>query len=107
MSGKSPSTRKLDSRVRRTREVLGDALIALMEERAFESITVQDILDRAGVGRSTFYEHFRDKNDLFLSDVEDFLEMMSNLLVGREDRPKRIAPLAELLMHVGEPAHAA
>ena len=101
MSGKT-SNRKPDRRVKRTRDLLGDALIALMEERPFESITVQDILDRAGVGRSTFYEHFRDKNDLFLSDVEDFLEMMSNLLVGREDKPHRIAPLGELLAHVGD-----
>ncbi len=42
-----------DARVRFTREVLGDALVALMHEWPFEEITVQDILDRAGVGRTT------------------------------------------------------
>ena len=101
MSGKTPS-RKPDRRVQRTRDALGDALIDLMQERPFESITVQDILDRAGVGRSTFYTHFRDKNDLFLSDVEDFLELMSNLLISRGDQSNRVAPLAELLHHVGD-----
>lgn len=56
----------------RTRDTLGDALVALMHEKNFDEITVQDLLDRAGVGRATFYVHYRDKQDLFLSDVEDF-----------------------------------
>ena len=97
MSGKFPLTRKLDSRVRRTRNALGDALIALMQERPFDDITVQDILDRAPIGRSTFYAHYRDKDDLFLSDVEDFLEMMSNLLLTQREVSNRIAPVRECL----------
>src|ERR1035441_4291233 len=68
-------TRKPDPRVRHTRETLGDALVKLMHEKPFEEITVQHILDRAGVSRSTFYTHFSDKNDLFFSDVEEFFEM--------------------------------
>src|SRR5882724_5991240 len=62
-------TGKIDRRVVRTRDILGDALVALMQEKPFESITVQHVLDRAGVSRSTFYEHYEDKNDLFLSDA--------------------------------------
>ena len=42
---------KMDRRVRRTRDALGDALVALMQERPFEQIKVQHVLDRAGVGR--------------------------------------------------------
>jgi AcrR family transcriptional regulator len=53
--------RKKDRRVVRTRDTLGDALVALMREKNFEKITVQEVLDRAGVGRSTFYVHYRDK----------------------------------------------
>jgi AcrR family transcriptional regulator len=75
------STSKIDARVRRTRDALGDALLTLMQEKAFETITVQEVLDRAGIGRSTFYAHYRDKNDLFLSDLEDFLEPMSTVLM--------------------------
>ena len=71
---------KQDRRILRTRDKLGDALIALMQEKDFDDITVQNVLDRAGVGRSTFYVHYRDKNDLFLSDVEDFLELTSSAL---------------------------
>jgi len=51
-----------------------------MQEKSFEEITVQDLLERAGVGRSTFYVHYRDKDDLFLSDVEDFFEKVSTVL---------------------------
>src|SRR5882762_5502953 len=64
------SAGKTDRRVVRTRDVLGDALMALIREMPFESITVQHVLDRAGVSRSTFYEHYEDKNDLFLSDAD-------------------------------------
>jgi AcrR family transcriptional regulator len=59
--------------VLRTRDTLGDALVALMQEKNFDEITVCEVLDRAGVVRSTFYAHYRDKDDLFLSDIEDFL----------------------------------
>ena len=79
---------KTDRRVLRTRSALGDSLVALLQERDFEQITVQDVLDRAGVGRSTFYVHYRDKNDLFLSDVEDFFEMCSSLLSRNNSRPE-------------------
>jgi AcrR family transcriptional regulator len=109
MSAKPTPPRKTDSRVRRTRNALGDALMTLMQERPFESITVQDILDRAQIGRSTFYAHYRDKDDLFLSDVEDFLEMMSNQLVRQREASNRIVPVRELLMHFDEmrPLHDA
>jgi AcrR family transcriptional regulator len=53
-----------DRRVRRTRQLLIDALLGLIVERGYETLTVQDILERADVGRSTFYAHFRDKDDL-------------------------------------------
>jgi len=66
--------KKTDARVRRTRDALGDALVALMQEKPFETITVQDVLDRAHVGRSTFYAHFVDKDDLLMAILAD-LEM--------------------------------
>lgn len=93
---------KVDRRVLRTRDTLGDALIALMQEKAFDEITVQEVLDRAGVGRSTFYAHYRDKDDLFLSDVEDFMGMMSTLLTRRGVSLERVAPVAELFGHIAE-----
>lgn len=63
--------KRVDRRVRRTREHLKEALVALIEERGFESLSVQDIIDRANVGRATFYAHFDNKEDLLVSGFED------------------------------------
>jgi AcrR family transcriptional regulator len=96
------ATPKMDRRVLHTRDALGDALVQLMHEQPFESITVQQVLDRAGVGRSTFYTHYRDKEDLFMSDVEEFWEGVSTLVSRRGEASDRVAPVTELFAHVAE-----
>jgi len=94
--------RKPDKRVRRTHERLGSALIELIQEKPIDDVTVQEVLDRASVGRSTFYLHFRDKNDLLLSQLENFLEMMSTALSIRKEESRRVVPVAELFAHIGK-----
>jgi AcrR family transcriptional regulator len=93
---------KVDRRIRRTRDTLGDALVELIREKPFEDITVQEILDRAGVGRSTFYTHYRDKQDLFLGEVEDFFEMLSTMLTRKGARAERLAPVTEFFAHLSD-----
>ena len=88
--------------MRRTRDRLGDALVALLLEKPFDDITVQDVLDRAKVSRSTFYSHFRDKNDLFLSDSDEFLEGLATALSRFGDKSERVAPVHELFAHVAD-----
>ena len=66
---------KVDRRVQRTRQLFQDALLALILEKGYAAITVQDILDRANLGRSTFYVHYREKDDLLLSEFEHFKKM--------------------------------
>ena len=61
---------KLDRRIERTRQRLRETLLSLIVERGYEKVAVQDILDRAEVGRATFYEHFRSKEDLLGSGIE-------------------------------------
>jgi AcrR family transcriptional regulator len=56
-----------DRRARRTRELLQQALIDLIGERRYDAITIQDIADRANIGRTTFYLHYRSKDELFMS----------------------------------------
>ncbi len=103
MSGNSQSRgQQTDPRVERTRGRLGAAMLALIQEKPFDAITVQELLDRAGVARSTFYTYFRDKNDLFISDVDEFLERVAPGLVGRGEAGHRVAPVRELFSHVGE-----
>lgn len=62
---------KIDRRVRRTRELLRGALLSLIQDKGYDRITVQDILERADIGRSTFYAHYRDKDDLLHSGFDD------------------------------------
>jgi len=89
-----------DLRIRRTRQRLGAALVALIEEKAIDEVTVQEVLDRAKVGRSTFYVHYEDKDDLFLSQLEEGLQMWSNILSTRQEKSRRVAPVAEFFGHV-------
>ena len=58
---------KNDRRVERTRELLQKALIELIREHGYDAITIQEIADRANVGRTTFYLHYSCKDDLFMS----------------------------------------
>ena len=103
VSGKAKElATKTDRRILRTRDTLGDALVALIQEKPFESITVQEVLDRAGVGRSTFYTHYKDKNDLLLSDAAEFFEGISTALSKHGDKSHRVAPVGEFFAHVAE-----
>jgi len=58
---------KTDRRVQRTRELLQKALIQLINEHGYDAITIQDIADRANVGRTTFYKHYGSKDELFIN----------------------------------------
>jgi AcrR family transcriptional regulator len=94
--------KKEDRRVRRTRDRLGDALVELLVQKPFEKITVQNVLDRAGVSRATFYSHYRDKNDLFLSDADEFFEGIAMALSHFRCRSERVAPVQELFAHLAD-----
>jgi len=96
------SDKKTDARVRRTRDALGDALVALMQEKPFETITVQDVLDRAQVSRSTFYSHYSDKDDLLMSDAEEFFESISMALSAHGDKSDRVFPVQEFFTHLSD-----
>jgi AcrR family transcriptional regulator len=98
----APARKKMDARVQRTRDALGDALIALMQEKPFETITVQDVLDRAHVSRSTFYTHYSDKDDLLMSDAEEFFEHLSLVLSVRGDQSDRVFPAKEFFAHLAD-----
>ncbi len=89
-----------DRRVQRTRLALRGALIALLQSRSWEEIRVQDVCDKANVGRSTFYNHFPDKEDLLVGGFEDLRRA-----VRQEARrnPGRTLHFAHgLIEHAGE-----
>lgn len=65
--------RAKDRRTQKTQNLLHEALASLIREKSYDSIVVKEILDRANVGRSTFYTHFRDKDDLLVSGIHQML----------------------------------
>jgi AcrR family transcriptional regulator len=75
------SDEQADLRVRRTRKLLWEALMAEMSERAFEEITVSDICERAMVHRTTFYKHYEDKYAL----LEQGMRQMYDALVAEAE----------------------
>lgn len=66
----------MDRRVLKSRQAIRQAFVALMKEKDFDHITVQDITDRANVSRKTFYLHFLDKYDLLDRVIEDAIREM-------------------------------
>ncbi len=62
-------SRKVDRRIERTRKLLHEALMALIVEKGYDAVSIQDIADRADVARTTFYLHFRDKDELLFSGL--------------------------------------
>jgi AcrR family transcriptional regulator len=81
---------------------LGTALVELLHERKFDDITVQDILDRAGVGRATFYSHFRNKDDVLYTSFEGLFEFLGAELERTASAGPRLVPITEFLAHIGD-----
>jgi AcrR family transcriptional regulator len=84
---------KEDRRKLRTQKLLREALIALILEKGYDAITVQDITDRANLGRATFYLHYHDKDELLLSLMHDIIS----------NAAQEITPLADDFIYAGEP----
>lgn len=89
--------KKVDRRVARTRRQLHEALLSLIIERGFDQVTVQSILDRADVGRSTFYAHFLNKTDLLLGNMR-----VDRFTLSAPDAPSEIPSVAWIFEHAGE-----
>lgn len=75
---------KIDRRILRTRLALRQALLELIKEKGFEAISVEEITERANLGRATFYLHYKDKEDLL---IEEFREIASNRVRALSELP--------------------
>lgn len=72
--------RKEDRRKARTRALLRDALMALIVEKGYDAVSIQDITDRADVARTTFYLHFKDKDELLFEGMREiYQELVENM----------------------------
>jgi AcrR family transcriptional regulator len=83
MHNHQPSEASTDRRSMRTRDALRAALMELMGERGWDEIAVQDVCDRANIGRSTFYSHYPNKDALLLGSLEDLRVALVHQAAGR------------------------
>lgn len=97
-AGDAPA--RQDRRIGKTRRALKEALADLILEKGYESVTVQDIIDRADVGRSTFYAHFLDRDDLLMAIFADLDIPGPNTDAWRPDDPP-FAWTLDLFRHFG------
>lgn len=84
-SEKKSGNRGEDRRVQKTRKLLSDALASLILEKGYEDVSIQDIIDRANVGRSTFYAHYENKEQLLLFGHEHLRSLTKSEDEGRID----------------------
>ncbi|CAI8857564.1 TetR/AcrR family transcriptional regulator [Bacillus velezensis] len=70
---------RLDRRVQKSQQAIKNAFIELMSEKSFDHITIQDISDRANVGRRTIYDHYMDKFDLLDKLIEEHINELRKL----------------------------
>lgn len=78
---------KTDRRAQRSRELILEALFALMTERGYERLTIQNLIDRAGVGRATFYAHFQSKDELLAASIGRLRAWLEQAGRARGDEP--------------------
>lgn len=95
-------THKDDRRSKRSRQMIGNALVELMLEKSFDAITVQEILDRANVGRSTFYAHYTDKEDLLSEQIANIIQQLDAYTAQNGQPHGGILPSLALFRHVQE-----
>ncbi len=101
------AAKKVDRRIQRTRKLLQDALITLILEKGYDSITVQHIIDEANVVRSTFYDHYMDKDDLMAGTMDLLREELHQDMAEEDNRDENEAAIGSLALfrHIQEQHH--
>ena len=97
----SKTKEHIDPRVIRTRQLLRDALIALILEQGFEALTVKDITDRATLNKATFYLHYKDTDDLLIQSTaelqEELIETIGQPMITEENLTSTLLELLTLV----------
>lgn len=103
---------KMDRRVQRTLQSLRTALLELIKEKNYDEISIEEITERANVGRTTFYLHYKDKEDLLMEEFSTLMYERAQVLseipfsvwvpISEEDLQKNMAlqPLLLVFEHI-------
>ena len=106
MSGKTRVRGGIDRRVRRTRDALQKAFIALILDKGYDTLTIEEICAAADVGRSTFYAHYASKDDLKRSAIDEHLRTLfqqsREAHPGETDGKEPVSPTLAILEHARE-----
>ncbi|MFA6455544.1 MAG: TetR/AcrR family transcriptional regulator [Bacteroidota bacterium] len=88
MTKKHTTEKPEDRRVQKTKKLLSDALVSLIVKKGYPNVSIKDIIDTANVGRSTFYSHFENKEQLLLSGHVTFKTLLGNTIPRRKKKPQ-------------------
>src|SRR3989337_1502951 len=80
----------MDRRAARTQKALHGALMSLILRKGYEAITVQDIIDEADVGRSTFYSHYTGKEDLLRSGFQTLRTELTEAQAAADAKTEKV-----------------
>lgn len=97
--------KKEDLRTKRTRKMILEAFISLVEEKGYEHVTVSDIASQAMINRATFYAHFKDKQDvydyIFKEAVAQFMIVLAPVQLGRTNQ-LQLHAIEQIITHIFE-----
>lgn len=103
MKARSPApVEVVDRRIQRTRDALREALMALMVEQGWDAIDVQTLCDHANIGRSTFYQHYSNKEELLKANFAGLRDALMAQAVTLAPAPGPLAFVPGLIAHVHE-----
>lgn len=91
-----------DRRIQKTQRSLREALLSLAREKPYDSIAVKEVLDRADVGRSTFYAHFSGKDDLLESGIHEILRSIRSRPRSGDPREQIVAFSLPILEYIDQ-----
>ncbi len=89
---------KTDRRFNKTENAINSAFIELIRTKRYDKITVQNILDKADIGRTTFYSHYQTKDELLSAVISNIMESLTAVSIDEEP----IIPVAQVLEHIKE-----
>jgi AcrR family transcriptional regulator len=95
---------KDDRRTQKTRKYLAEALKELIVEKGYDAVTIQDIIDRANVGRSTFYSHYESKEQLLVGNI-NFQQALIEIPAADPEHYPMGVNLSYLFNHTKEHLH--
>jgi len=108
MKKKKKKEQPVDRRIQKTKQLLSNALVALIIQKGYEAVTIQDIIDKANVGRSTFYAHFENKEQLLLSGHVTFKKLLTESVASGKTKSRSVdINFLYLYQHMKEQHHLA